>query len=303
MRTVTGGNGQDNTAAVAFWLSQQKQLTLATLYLIGEPEDPSAVWLTDWDTSLVYSIYGTFNRAVVTRGAVSSKVGFEVATLDVTWTPNNFNFTNDITSTSPYQQAILGKFDGATFRSWTAYMPTPGDADTFGCSELFGGRIGDCTVEQGAIKFTVNSFLDVVNQQTPGSVVETLNSIAGFKGATPPVGLTQVPTFAVVASTTQGVINAQCLTPTANQIFSVSAFQGGFLDFTSGSLVGLFSAIEASNSVVVGGTTYNQFAVYTKFPWVPQIGDQFYASATFPINQADGQYFGFPYVPDPSTAF
>jgi hypothetical protein len=37
-------------------------------------------------------------------------------------------------------------------------------------------------------------------------------------------------------------------------------------------------------------------------PWTPNPGDVFYVSAHSPIDQADGDYYGFPYVPDPETA-
>ncbi len=255
--------------------------------------------MTDWSTPLLWSAWGTFYPAAgLKRGKTSSTVGFEVQTMDFEWSPDNFDFTQDIATTSPYQAAWLGRYDGVKFRSWTCYMPFPGDADTLGAAELFGGRVGDISTERNKIKLTVNSFLDVVNQMVPGSVIEVLNTIAGFKGATPPAGLTQVPTF-VVTSAAQGQINADCTSPTPGQIFSTDAFEGGFLQMTSGALSGMWTSI-ATNTGVSG--PHNAFTLFQKFPWPPIAGDTFYASATFPINQADGQYFGFPYVPDPSTA-
>ncbi len=303
MRTVTDGRGRNSTAAVAAWLAGHNQLTLANLYLIGEPEDPNAQWLTDWQSPLTWSWMGTFYPASIpSRGSVSSKIGFEVATFLFEWAPKNLNFVQDIQRTSPYQQAYLGKFDGQPFRAWTVYMPTAGDADTFGASELFGGRIGNSEVGRASIKFTVNSFLDVVNQQVPGSVIEVLNSIAGFKGATPPAGLTVIPKFSVFSvNPNNRLILANCLSPTPGQIFATGAFQGGFIQFIIGSLAGLFSAVE-QNAASSSPTGHNTFQLFNGFPWAPAVGDVFYASATFPINQVDGQYFGFPYVPDPSSA-
>lgn len=299
MRTVINGKGVDSSSGVMTYLQTNNQLYLANLYLIGNPEDPEAYWLTDWSTPLTWSFMGTFLPAVIpSRGSVKSQVGFEVTTMDFEWSPSNKTFTQSIAATSPYQKAWLGRFDGQPFRSWTCYMPQPGDADTFGCSQLFGGRIGNVVVERGSIKFTVNSFLDVVNQMVPGSVIETLNTIAGFKGATPPAGLSNIPTFTVVTAS-DTVIVATCTNP-AGLTFATDIFVDGFMQFTSGSLVKMFSSISANTRV--GSTSNNQFTVFTPFPWSPSTGDNFFVSATFPINQADGQYYGFPYVPDPNTA-
>lgn len=298
MRKVINGVGQDTTTLALAYLSGNGRLFQATLYLIGEADDPNALWLTDWDTPLLWSWWGKFYPAVITRGAVTSEIGLKVATLDVNWSSSSTFFSPDVRLTSPYQRALMGKFDGATFRAWTAYMPAAGDVNTFGASELFGGQIGDTLVHRNEIKFTVNSFLAVVNQQVPGAVVENLNTVAGMYGATPPSGLTVVPTFTVTSGSTQGVIHADCLAPTPGQIFSTNAFQGGFLQFLTGSLSGTASAIITNFSI---SGPHNQFTLYGNFPWVPSVGDMFYASSTYPINQADGSYFGFPYVPDPNS--
>lgn len=290
MRTVTNGNGQDSTNAVLGFLSSNTEMYIANLYLIGEPEDPESIWLTDWSTPLLWSAWGTFYPAVIpSRGTVKSEIGLTVQTMDFEWTPNNFQFTGDITSTSPYQKAWFGRYDGASFRAWTCYMPTPGDANTFGASELFGGRVGQLTVERASIKITVNSFLDVVNQMVPGSVVESTNSIAGFKGAYGPGGTLPVPTFTVASagiSTITGV----------GGTFALNDFLDGYVFITSGISAGSWSII-ASNAAT--NASHTIFTLTQPLPFPPNGGDSFYASAHFPINQADGQYFGFPFVPAP----
>lgn len=292
MRKVIGGNGTDNTTAVLEWLGSGNELYLATLCLIGDPEDPNAYWLTDWETPLTWSWWGTFLPTVIKRGTVSSKVGLEVQTLDLDWSPNNFNFTQDINATSPYQQAIYGKFDGQNIQLWTAYMPKPGDCDTFGASELFGGRCGACQVERGHIKFTVNSFLDVINQMVPGSVIESSNSIAGFKGACGPGGTQPAPAFVVNGATGKQITGT-------GATFALDDFVDGFLFFTSGALKGMWSAIVGNAATVTGDTT---FVVANPFPWPPTNGDTFIASAVFPNLQSLSQYFGFPFVPAPEQA-
>lgn len=292
MRTVIGGNGTDNTVAVLEWLAGGNQLNLATLCLIGEPEDPNAYWLTDWETPLTWSWWGQFLPTSMKRDTVASKVGLEVQTLNLDWSPNNFNFTQDINATSPYQQAVYGKFDGQKIRLWTVYMPRAGDADTFGASELFGGRVGECKVERGHIKFTINSFLDVINQMVPGSVIESSNTIAGFKGACGPGGTQPAPAFTVNGGTAKQIIGT-------GSAFALDDFVDGFLYFTSGPLQGMWSAIIGNAATVAGNTT---FTVAQPFPWPPVAGDTFVASAVFPNSQSGAQYFGFPFVPAPEQA-
>lgn len=251
--------------------------------------------LTDWITPLKWTPWGTFLPAVTTRGSVKSQVGLEVTTMDFEWTPSNKVFTKNITTTSPFQKAWLGVYDGAPFRSWTCYMPSPGDADTLGASELFGGRVGDVRVERGSIKFTVTSFLDVVNQYVPGPVVESTNAIAGFKGAIGPGMTLPVPNFTVSAAS-----NIQ-ISGSGGGSFSAGVFTDGFAYLTSGSLQGKWSVITGNLATSSGITVFN---LSTPFPWPPSVGDTFYASARFPINQATAgsQYFGFPYVPAPESA-
>lgn len=304
MRTVTGGNGSDTTSSVTAWLQSGGHLTLANLYLIGEPEDPLALWLTDWESPLVWSAWGTFQPAVIKRGTVSSKIGLDVESLDVTWSPKPAAFTQSISTANPYQLAQIGYYDNWKVRVWTVYMPTPGDANTYGASELFGGRIADSTIERGDLKFKVNSFLDVVNENVPTNVIELLNTAAAYAGATPPAGFSHVPQFNVIAgdSTTQ-VIGDQTY-PVAHSILETNNVQHGYLVFNSGgTLDGVWSAIQQNVEVTIGGTNYNQFILYAPLPWPPTPGvDTFYVSAASPINQADGDYVGFPYVPAPEAA-
>jgi uncharacterized protein DUF2163 len=297
MRSVINGKGVDVTSSVLGMLAAQQELQIATIYMIGDYEDPTTLFLTDWDSDLVWSPYGTFKRDNISRKQVDSKIGLEVTTLDVEWHPTNTAFTNDIFSTSPYQLAYMGKYDGATFLSWTAYIANAGDVDTIGASELFGGRIGDMEISNGTIKFTVNSFLDVINMNVPGAVIESTNTIAGYAGATPPTGSASVPTFSVIGGTDQAIWGS-------GSSFGANVFQNGFLVFTSGVLAGRFSAVQQYFFAAAGGgfPARNVFVLYDKMPWAPNVGDQFYVSAQFPLNQSDGKYFGFPFVPAPEFA-
>ncbi len=307
MRQVIGGDGSDTTAIVKAYLCDHHEYIMANLILIGEPEDPRSIWLTDWDTPLVYSIWGTFCPDVIRRGAVSSKIGLEVATLSLDWSPINPGpISQNIDTANPYQLARLGLYDNLNVRVWTVYMPTPGDANTFGASELFGGRISGVSIEDGNIHFEVTSFLDVVNIDVPTNVIELTNTLAAYKGATPPAGLSVVPQFEILAGSTESRILCRETSPNVNQIFADNALRYGFMVFNRGASMtmgGVWSGVYINRRTTSGSGDINEIILYTPLPWPPTPSvDTCYVSAAFPVNQADGDYFGFPFVPSPASA-
>jgi len=303
---MIGGDGLDTTAATKAYLLSHNQLFLANLFMIGDLEDPAAQLICDWEAPLSWPVYGTFKPGVTKRGQITSEIGLKVAALDLEWSPPVTAFTTDVASANPYQLAQLGFYDNKIVRMWRTIMPTPGDANTYGACILFGGRVADCTVERGKIKFTVDSFLDVVNQLVPPNVIEVTNTLANYKGATPVLadGETVVPTFTIAAGSNATNLLGICTAPTANKIYGDNKLQFGYVVFTSGALAGFWSAIATSNNFqpIPGGPHYNQIIVYSPFPWDPTPGDTFYVSTHFPIEQADGSYVGFPFVPAPETA-
>ena len=310
MRTFTAGNGTDSTSAVLAYLKAGNQFRLADLYLIGEPDDPGAVWLTNWESNLSWPVWGTFNSSVIERDTVTSQVGLQVDSLSVTWHPPLTAFGSSIASANPYQKAQLGVYDNWRVRVWRCVMPTAGDANTYGACEWFGGWINDSEIGRGYIKFTVASFLSVVNQKIPPNVIEASNAYASYTGAFPsaPDGETQVPTFVVVAPSNTNQILGQCTGPSPGSIYAKNRFIRGYLQFTSGSLKGFWSPIAANQSYNAGGGIhYNQFQTFAQFPWAPNPGDTFYASvqpaADFAGASSAGETFqGFPYVPSPVAA-
>ncbi len=314
MKRVIGGTGKDTTAQVLAWLQSAAPLPLANLYLIGEADHPQALRLTDWEAPLSWPIVGTFIPSVIRRGTVSSKIGLEVESLQIDWSAKNQDYGVTIQSASPYQLARMGYYDNWPVRVWTCYMPTPGDANTFGCSELFGGRVANITVSRGLLTFKVNSFLDIVNQKVPTNVIELLNTAAAYQGASPPKGFSQIPQFVVEEGSSNNVVVGYQVSPNPGGILDDNIARGGFLVFntvTTGdgsTLGGVWSAIQQNTAVNTGGSDggggrYNQFILYSSLPWPPQSAqDSFYISGPSPINKADGDYYGFPYVPAPEIA-
>jgi hypothetical protein len=175
MKTVINGSGQDSTAAVAAYLNAGNEFRLANLYMIGELDWVGTLLMCDYEAPLLWRPYGTFISTNIQRGTVSSKVGFEVTSLSILWRPHIEYMT--------YNAVMDGAFDNWPVRVWTAFMPTPGDVETYGCAELFGGRIGPTRVVRGEIEFTVNSFLDIINQSLPNQMIELTNPLIAFEPA------------------------------------------------------------------------------------------------------------------------
>ena len=293
VRTTINGAGQDSTADTVAWLQMHDDLTLANLYLIGEPEDPRAFWLTDWDGPLSWPCWGVFQPAVISRGAIESKIGLEVSSLEITWSPGPFPLGLTIDTASPHQLQKLGWFDNKIVRVWTAYMPTPGDAFTLGCSEAFGGHIGPSTVERGAVKLTVLSFLDVVSQNVPTNLIELTDTLAGYTG-----GKVQGH-FTLLAGSSPTMLISRETLPSSGYVYDTNALRDAYVVFDSGpgsTLGGQYRAIQSNNLVIIDGVHYNQIILYYPLPWAPALSDTFFVAK----GTSTGQMF--PYVPDPSMA-
>jgi len=294
MRTCYAGDGSNSTAAVQAYLNSTSQPLIYDLYIIGQPEDPYSIWMTNYESPLNYNLYPeqTFMPAVVSRGSVASKIGLEVATLDITWAPGNQTFTNNVATTSPLQLAQTGYYDNWNVYVFRVYMPTKGDCNTLGACPLFGGRIADTTVDRIKIKWSVNSFLDVLSQQVPINVIEATNGYAGFVGATPPAGFSVVPQFATFTGSTDTVLLGDVQSPYGvHHIFGNHVFKRGwviFLPVPGATLAGFYSAIADNIEFTDGiGGHHNQITVYGGFPWPPTpwsgtSGDQFILSAALP---------------------
>jgi len=140
----------------------------------------------------------------------------------------------------------------------------------------------------------------------PPNVIELTNTLASYKGATPVLvdGETVVARFTVVAPSNTTNIVARCLSPTVNKVYGNNKFKFGYLVFDpTSTLSGQWSAIASNISFNAGGGVFrNEFLIYNALPWAPTPGDTFYVSTQFPMIQADGSYFGFPYVPSPQAA-
>ena len=144
---------RDKTSLVQAWLASGAPLTLANLDLIGELEDPLAIWLTDWESPLLWSAWGTF--VLLSSDAEPSKARSDWMTILSDLVPRAAPFTRKHVDSQSVSACPDGYYDNWKVRIWTVYMPTSGDANTYGASELFGGRVADTTIERGVIHFQV----------------------------------------------------------------------------------------------------------------------------------------------------
>lgn len=307
MRTTIGGNSSNTTAACQSWLTTHKQIWQADLYLIGEADDPLSFWLTNYESPLLWSAWGLFESTVISRGQVSSSIGLDAGSFDVTWSPQNTTVTSSFATANPYQLAMLGAFDNKRVRVWRTIMPTPGDANTFGAYELFAGFIGATSPQRGKIQFTINDYRYVLDQKVPSGLIEVTNTLASYTGGAPPTGFTVMPQFAIIVGSTPNQLICDQISPNPHGVPSGNALKDGFVVFNGGSgatLQGQFSIIGNNGAFTDGhGNHYTAISLDSPLPWAPTPGvDTLYVSGQNPVNQADGDYFGFPYVPAPQTA-
>ena len=307
MRTTTGGDGSDTTAATQAYLAATDRPIIRDLIIIGPPENPNALYLTDHEAPVLYRPYGLFQPAVLTRDRLKCQIGLSAQSIAFTWSPGApaaSSKTANTATASPYQLAAQHFYDNWPVLLLRCFMPTPGDAQTLGCAVWYGGRVHTCKVRRNGIVFNTKSYLDVLTQEVPSTVVEVTNTLASTGAVTLPPGDPSVPTFQCIRPSTETYIVADCLSPAADNIYSGNEFMGGYMVFLSGTgatLAGAWSAIGQNGAWTDGeGNKHSEFTIYSPLPWPPSpLVDTFYVSKTPPLNATDAGYYGFPYVPVP----
>src|SRR5260370_31333235 len=182
-------------------------------------------------------------------------------------------------------------------------MPTPGDANTFGAYELFGGFIGDSQPTRGSIKFSVNSYMYVLNQKVPSGVIEVTDTLASYTGFKPPNTFTVIPQFSIFAGSTANVLVCDQVTATALGIPANDVLNDAFVVFNGGAgatLQGQYSIIGRNTTYIDGHLNHHtQLQLMAPLPWAPTPGvDTFFVAAAPNMQGAKA----FRFVPSAETA-
>lgn len=310
MRRTIAGDGSDSTIATQAYLNSTDHPFIRDLYIIGPPDSPRSIWMTNHEAPVLYRPYGLFSPAVVKRDGVQAQIGLEAQSLPITWTPGasaTVSQTSNTGTASPYQLAAQHFYDNWPVLILRCFMPTPGDAETLGCAAWFGGRVQNCKIGRNSLIFNTKSYIDVLKQKVPSTVVEVTNTLASTGAVTLPPGDSSIPVFSCIRPSTETYIVADCLSPVARKVYSGDLFQGGYMVFLSGpgaTLAGAWSAIGQNGNWTDGyGNNHSEFVIYSPLPWPPTPGvDTFYVSKTAPLNLTDEDYYGFPFVPLPQAA-
>lgn len=309
MRQCYSGSSANTTAAVQDYLNNTSSPLIYDLYIIGPPENPNSLWLTNYDSPLIYGGFPgeTFFPATIKRDQVTSKIGLSSQSLTITYTPPPASAGTTTATATPYQLAAQHFYDNWPVQIYRAFMPTPGDINTLGITDWYGGRVQNCKIARNSLIFNTKDYMDVLSQKVPSTVIEVTNTLASTAATTLPAGDTSIPTFQCFTGSTETQIYADCLSPTADRIYAGDLFAGGYMIFLAGTgatLAGAWSGIAANGSYTDGdGNHHSNFVIYSPLPWPPNPStDKFYVSMQAPVDISTGYESGFPYVPTPQAS-
>ena len=258
--------------------------------------DKSIYWNTNFYNST--GTYGTgsgggpyFDRQD-TKAKLHAKIGVETDTLQFDVIPG----TATINGEGFLAACHDGIFDNATMSLDRAFMPTYGDV-TAGVLQMFSGRVGEVDVGRSLATFSVNSWLEILNQNLPrnlfqpGCVNNLGDSACQVNIASYSTGLTVNP------GSTQAIVNASISLPYP------SYYDLGKVVFTSGVLNGQSRSVRVASIASV--------VLLAPFTVAPATGDTFtlYAGCDKSLGSNGCAKFsnqvhfrGTPYIPQPVIA-
>lgn len=192
MRKFIDGNGADSTPAVRAYFDSHVDVEECNFYefnLSGFAGSGFSKFFrfTDWYLPLKWSYWGsvgsgsTFTPAQIIRGPITTKIGFENQTLDITLAFNKDDSQIVLTGFPDYPTYYLkdaareGFFDQMMVRVWRCVMPKPGDADTFGAMALWIGNVSKVTMTRLGCNIQVESILQFLDKQVPPFVIDSNN--------------------------------------------------------------------------------------------------------------------------------
>lgn len=221
------------------------------------------------------------------------KVGVEVDSLVFDVLPGTATINGQLLLPAIRQ----GVFDGAELTLYRAFMPTYGNVAA-GTVIMFAGRVGEVDASSSLATFTVNSHLELLNQNLPRNLYQSgcLNTL--FDSG---CGLSNAA-FAV-----SGTVLSGSTASTVNTSLAQAAgyFDLGTVTFTSGINSGASRTVKNWKTSPSGS-----FSLIAPLPSIPAPGDAFTIYPGCDKQQSTCQtkfanlarFRGFPYIPENSTA-
>lgn len=156
-----------------------------------------------------------------------------------------------------------GTFDGATLRKQRLFMPTFGDTRR-GPITLFSGRVAEVDVGRSKATFTVNSHMELLDQDFPRNLYQA-GCVNNLGDTACGVNLNALAVACTVAAgSTNVLLNATLATTPTGE------FDQGKVTFTSGTLNGISRSVKQALAGAPGSVT-----LLFPLPSAPAIGDTF----------------------------
>lgn len=232
----------------------------------------------------------------IERGAISEKVGLEVATLTMKITAD----ANDAINGVPLIPFIRKRgLDGANVTLEKAFLPNWSSAVT-GAVQRFSGRVTSVGPISGStVEVTVSSWAILLNVNMPANLYQSACMHSVYDK-----GCTLAKSGFAVTGTVSGS-PAPTLTGFDSAISApANDFAQGFVEFTSGANNGLRATVKSNDAS--GG-----FVLVRPLPTVPAAGDTFKAYPGCDLTRTRcgdrfgnlAHFKGTPFVPVPETVF
>jgi len=250
------------------------------------------------NTYLTASQTGVIFERKGARGKVKWRLGLEVDTMQFDAMPNG----GQVNGKSFFNAVRQGDFDGADFTFMHAYWPSNGGyvatIQPTGVVVMFAGRPAGITWGRSMATFTINSYLDVLNQQLPRNIYQLgcINTL--YDSACTLAQNSYREAGVAAAGSTSSVVLA-----TLNGATDVNTL--GKIVFTSGQNNAVARSIKQYTKGAPG-----TIALMYPLPFAPAAGDSFYIyqgcdkALTTCQNKFGNQanFRGFPFIPENSTA-
>jgi uncharacterized phage protein (TIGR02218 family) len=263
------------------------------LYYCGGDQDIHWNGVT-WSSGYTGTNSGPFFDRKDNKAKCHWKVGVEVDTLVFDCIPGGATVGGE-----PLLSAIRqGVFDGAELTLYRAFMPTYGNTSA-GAVTMFVGRVAEIDAGRSLATFSVNSHLELLNQNMPVNLFASGCANTLFD-ASCTLSMSAFATNGTAASgSTQSVINTNSLSQ-ASGYFSL-----GQLTFTSGANEGFSRTIQQHTH-----GSPSTVSLISPFPSAPAPGDTFTIYPGCDKTEATCankyqnllNFRGFPFIPQPITS-